>query len=206
MPRGPGADGASRLRRGSPRLPFVRLDFSILGLALACSACERGCLTRWFVERSVGSAGTEERSSTMLSGIDCPPRLFRCVDGALQSSLGAHIPADCTGEGCACPWKVEAACVCVSDNVALPLSPHMAARQLCSPGEHPSVKPAPTGSPPSCDEAGYVCSASVLFRCDEAGKWARSVTLCERGCALEGFALDEPHLTPGAATQLLCIR
>jgi hypothetical protein len=204
----------------------VRRRSSIcLGFLLLLSGCERGCLATWIRDR--GAASKAAAPPTMLSGIDCPDGLARCVAGAVEVSQVARVPRPCPPssrpEDCQCPWVAIETCPtgCADEGTAVVVSPAHAAGRVCAPDPlNPPARPVQGISPPpaACETAGYRCLGSLVVACSPAADVradgadvapalvGRVYAACVHGCFQEGEALGEDEADPEGATRILCAR
>ena len=91
----------------------------------------------------------------MMSGVDCPDGLARCVGGAVEVSHVARIPRPCPPssrpEDCQCPWEAVETCPrgCTEDGTEVVTPPDRAAARLCAPDPaNPSARLALGTLPP----------------------------------------------------------
>ncbi|MGO9713492.1 MAG: hypothetical protein ACLQBL_31850 [Polyangiaceae bacterium] len=195
------------------------------GLALATlvllSGCQRGCLSDWFRDR--GSASKAATPLTMMSGVDCPDGLARCVAGAVEVSHVARVPRPCPPssrpEDCQCPWEAVETCPrgCTEEGTEVVVPPERAAARLCAPDPiNPPARPvvgvlAPPGA---CGAEGYRCLGSLVIACSpgvdrsaaDGGLTPRVFAACARGCFEEGEALGAEEADPEGAARILCAR
>jgi hypothetical protein len=218
---------ASGTRLGVDPMPRSRISRALVlaALTIGLSACERGCLMRWFEDRSAspglgadgprGSAARDGAPSFELGGIDCSDGLARCVDGRVEVSVAGHVPSPCTAPrerpgSCACAWAPAATCAagCVKDGIEVVASAEVARDQLCASPE-PLLRPlSPTEvlTVPICAEDGASCVDGRVQVCTSRGQPALLLGACAKGCAT-GIGVEPGDLLTGdGPAAILCRR
>jgi hypothetical protein len=193
-------------------------------LTMGVSACERGCLMRWFEDRSAspglgaesprGSVARDGAPSFDLGGTDCSDGLARCVDGRVEISIAGHVPSPCTARerpgGCSCAWAPAATCEtgCVKDGIEVVASADVARAQLCAAAE-PLLRPlSPTelATVLICAEDGVSCVDGRVQACTTRGQPAQLLGACVNGCAT-GIGVEPGDLLTGdGPAAILCRR
>jgi len=143
--------------------------------------------------------------SGALGGIDCPDGLARCVDGVVEVSRLAEVPARCSGKGCACPWDALAKCPrgCAAPGVEV-LAHGVPTRVCAAAADQGLARPAGAPAVGTCGEPGLTtCAGAVVVVCEAAGP--RAVGVCARGCIEDGEALEDLR-DDAARVALLCRR
>ena len=190
---------------------------------------------RWLVDHGVGgetSAPGPTPSSPRLgdgvdlSGSDCSDGLLRCVDGVVEASRAAHLPAACgpssprarrrvgprspEGQHCDCPYEAVSTCEhgCAEENLEVVGEPTDAGvAQLCRPVV-PVARPVLTavvspegGAATICSDEGVACRDDVVVVCDRRGAPSRLLGRCVHGCATVVAVgdVDALHPQPGTA-------
>ncbi len=226
--------------RRDPRLTLARViprsrastAIVLAALAMGLSACERGCLMRWFEDRSAspglggeaprGSGGRDGAPSFELGGTDCSDGLARCVDGRIESSVAGHVPYPCTAPrerpgSCSCAWTPAGSCPdqdgparCAKDGLEVIAAAEVARVQLCAP---PAAEPVVRPLLPSelsavviCAEDGASCIDGVVRACTSRGQPAQALGACVHGCAT-GIGVEPGDLLTGdGPAAILCRR
>jgi len=187
-------------------------------LVLTLSGCERGCLSTWLRDHGFGGEVPRPPTAGDYKEAPCPDGMARCRDGAVYVSRAYSPPAQCSPEGCRCPWDKLSACArgCVAEGLEIEMPRESAEKQLCAPdpgrvfahGTPPGYAPPPQPADPEvlesfCEVERYHCARGVVHRCDSGQ--AKPVAVCEVGC-IQGEALIVEDISVEAATALLCVR
>ena len=192
----------------------------VAAIAVACATfgegCERGCLAAWMRDHGAGTGSQASGASgsgldpSLLSGTDCSDGLARCVDGRVEVSRLAHLPAACgslksgapekAGAACACPWDAVSQCACAEPGMEIVAAPDVASEQLCRPAEVVARPLSAVDAPPSdvCSSAGTECRDGFLRACDAPGRPVRALGICVNGCESRVALAAEPSAAPAA--------
>ncbi len=180
--------------RGSFTVVFVVL-------AVALTACSRGCLRRTLPEPGDGGGAADP-----LAVVDCPSGVLRCRTGVVERHGSATACATC-----ACPWVATGTVCedgCLVDELEL-VRDESEARSLCADRAPSSFAPdpLPDASPASvtCEEGiRFVCAGNVVHACALGGPVP--VAQCLNGCVVEGESEDDEELDVARARSLMCRR
>jgi hypothetical protein len=210
-------------------MPRSRTSSAVVlaALTMGLSACERGCLMRWFEDRSASpglggegegprrAASRDGAPSFELGGTDCSDGLARCVGGRVETSVAGHVPYPCTAPrehpgSCECAWAPAATCEvgCVKDGVEVVAAAEVARVQLCASPE-PALRPlspSELSNPPICADDGSSCVDGVVRACTARGQPAHLLGACVYGCAT-GIGVEPGDLLTGnGPAAILCRR
>ncbi|MDB5221119.1 MAG: hypothetical protein JWO86_9046 [Myxococcaceae bacterium] len=197
----------------------------LASLAMGLSACERGCLTRWFEDRSAspgaggegprGSAARDGAPSFELGGTDCSDGLARCTEGRVETSVAGHVPSPCTAPrehpgSCECAWSPAGTCAtgCLKDGLEVVAVAEVARVQLCA-ATPPDLllrplSPTELASVPICAGEGVSCVDGVVRACTARGQPAQALGACVHGCAA-GIGVEPGDLLTGdGPAAILC--
>ena len=137
------------------RSPVTALGVVAFGFALGGAGCKRGALSDWLKDRGAVPSMTATPAQ-LLSGVDCPAGLARCVGGEVEVSVARRVPRPCpqnvSQDACVCPWIGAFACPagCASEGLELVVEPEHAPGRLCAPDStHPVSRPAPDSAVPA---------------------------------------------------------
>jgi len=192
---------------------------------MGLSACERGCLMRWFEDRSAspglgteaprGSVTRDGAPSFELGGTDCSDGLARCVGGRVETSVAGHVPYPCTAPrerpgSCECAWSPVATCQigCVKDGIEVVAAAEVARDQLCASPDATlrPLLPSELANVVICSEDGSSCVDDVVRACTARGQPARLLGACAHGCAT-GIGVEPGDLLTGdGPAAILCRR
>lgn len=190
---------------------------TLLALAVAIAACERGCLWGFISDRAGPvSAGRDGGGAAALglNDVDCPDGLARCQGGQVQASRAYHYAFPCVGspERCACPWEPVGECACAADGVEIVAPRELARAQLCAPRPGSEIARPFTGEANDAEAAlpcdgeaeRFRCVSGIVHVCSAAN--LRPAMVCARGCSgIEGLPADA-EVTLHAAAAILCRR